>query len=42
MLAASPPAMAAGEVLKRMKDKRRSGILSNIPASIAQAIVETR
>lgn len=40
MLAASPPAIA-GEVLKRMTESRRAAVLDNIPASIAQAIVDT-
>ena len=40
MLAASPPA-TAGEVLKRMKETRRTAVLDSIPASIAQAIVDT-
>jgi TIR domain len=40
MLAAAPPAMA-GEVLKRMKETRRTAVLDSIPATIAQAIVDT-
>lgn len=39
MLAASPPA-AAGQVLKQMTKQRAAAILNNIPADIAQAIVE--